>query len=210
MINEGITKTLFDAYNFLEFLRNDFLRNSSRRSPAALTLEDATIPTHRGINLVDWCTLEPGSRILLQTPLFQEVKKVEKWERNSMVERERKKETRYLGVARENALSYTIPQPCNVAFTFQSFSINSRATVFDTRTSHFRETEQPSKLDVSFSSLSLSSYFSSCFERQAPRYRYQCLKRARKREWERGRKSLCSDQRNTEGVECERSRYVEY
>ena len=53
MINEGITKTLFDAYNFLEFLRNDFLRNSSRRSPAALTLEDATIPTHRGINLVD-------------------------------------------------------------------------------------------------------------------------------------------------------------
>ena len=122
----------------------------------------------------------------------------------------KKKETRYLGVARENALSYTIPQPCNVAFTFQSFSINSRATVFDTRTSHFRETEQPSKLDVSFSSLSLSSYFSSCFERQAPRYRYQCLKRARKRERERERKSLCSDQRNTEGVECERSRYVEY
>ena len=133
MINEGITKTLFDAYNFLEFLRNEFLRNSSRRSPAALTLEDATIPTHRGINLVDWCTLEPGSRISLQTPLFQEVKKVEKWERNSMVERERKKETRYLGVARENALSYTIPQPCNVAFTFQSFSINSRAILYSTR-----------------------------------------------------------------------------
>lgn len=51
---------------------------------------------------------------------------------------------RKASLSSRNALSYAILQPCNVAFTFQSRPINSWL-VFDTRTSHFCGTEQPSK-----------------------------------------------------------------
>lgn len=50
-------------------------------------------------------------------------KEEKKGEKNGKRE---KRKPRYLDVARENALSYTILQPCNVAFTFQSCSINSQ------------------------------------------------------------------------------------
>ena len=127
------------------------------------------------------------------------------WER----EREREGETRYLGVARENALSYTIPQPCNVAFTFQSFSINSgwlpcstRERVIFAKQSNRRNMFHFRPSLSLFLSLSFSFFF-------LPALKGPSLPLSVSEEGGRG-KSLCSDQRNTEGVECERSRNIEY
>lgn len=113
---------------------SNFRRCNNSNSEGSISGREHSCRKSRNCNIV----IDSFSLSLSFSPPRYEAREVEKrWKEKIKIKKKRKKKQkkngkrekrkpRYLDVARENALSYTILQPCNVAFTFQSCSINSQ------------------------------------------------------------------------------------